>query len=139
MSIKMHAGDGLMACHLRPMFGTFVAIECRAADTESAERAIAAAFDALRCVEERMHPTRRGSDLAAIRAAQIGSPVVVHPWTVQVLALSQRVHTLSEGCFDPCLPELPGHIGDIDVLKEAIALAKRRMLDAGQQQQQQQQ
>ena len=33
---------------------------------------------------------------------------------------------------------LANHIGDIDVLKEAIALAKRRMLDASQQQQQQQ-
>jgi hypothetical protein len=34
---------------------------------------------------------------------------------------------------------LANHIGDIDVLREAIALAKRRTLDAGQQQQQQQQ
>jgi hypothetical protein len=34
---------------------------------------------------------------------------------------------------------LANHIGDIDVLREAIALAKRRMLDASQQQQQQQQ
>ena len=34
---------------------------------------------------------------------------------------------------------LANHIGDIDVLREAIALAKRRMLEAGQQQQQQQQ
>ncbi len=33
---------------------------------------------------------------------------------------------------------LANHIGDIDVLREAIALAKRRMLDAIQQQQQQQ-
>jgi len=33
---------------------------------------------------------------------------------------------------------LANHIGDIDVLHEAIALAKRRMLEAGQQQQQQQ-
>jgi hypothetical protein len=33
---------------------------------------------------------------------------------------------------------LANHIGDIDVLNEAIALAKRRMLEAGQQQQQQQ-
>ena len=29
---------------------------------------------------------------------------------------------------------LANHIGDIDVLNEAIALAKRRMLDASQQQ-----
>jgi hypothetical protein len=32
---------------------------------------------------------------------------------------------------------LANHIGDLDVLEEAIALAKRRMIDAGQQQQQQ--
>jgi Protein of unknown function (DUF2783) len=34
---------------------------------------------------------------------------------------------------------LANHIGDITVLNEAIALAKRRMLDGDQQQQQQQQ
>jgi hypothetical protein len=33
---------------------------------------------------------------------------------------------------------LANHIGDIEVLREAIALAKRRTLDASQQQQQQQ-
>jgi hypothetical protein len=31
---------------------------------------------------------------------------------------------------------LANHIGDVEVLREAIALAKRRMLDAEQQQQQ---
>jgi hypothetical protein len=34
---------------------------------------------------------------------------------------------------------LANHIGDLDVLREAIALAGRRMIEAGQQQQQQQQ
>jgi Protein of unknown function (DUF2783) len=34
---------------------------------------------------------------------------------------------------------LANHIGDLEVLREAIALAKRRMPDVGQQQQQQQQ
>jgi hypothetical protein len=34
---------------------------------------------------------------------------------------------------------LANHIGDIAVLREAIALAKRKLLDASQQQQQQQQ
>ncbi|MBR0850889.1 DUF2783 domain-containing protein [Bradyrhizobium diazoefficiens] len=33
---------------------------------------------------------------------------------------------------------LANHIGDIEVLREAIALAKRRMIDGQQQQQQQQ-
>jgi hypothetical protein len=34
---------------------------------------------------------------------------------------------------------LANHIGDLDVLREAIDLAKRRMLETSQQQQQQQQ
>jgi Protein of unknown function (DUF2783) len=34
---------------------------------------------------------------------------------------------------------LANHIGDLEVLREAIALAKRRIVEAGQQQQQQQQ
>ena len=34
---------------------------------------------------------------------------------------------------------LANHIGDIDVLREAIALARHRLIDAGQQEQQQQQ
>jgi Protein of unknown function (DUF2783) len=34
---------------------------------------------------------------------------------------------------------LANHIGDIEVLREAIALARHRMIDANQQQQQQQQ
>ncbi|MBR0695582.1 DUF2783 domain-containing protein [Bradyrhizobium lablabi] len=34
---------------------------------------------------------------------------------------------------------LANHIGDIDVLRDAIVLAKRRMLDTSRQQQQQQQ
>jgi hypothetical protein len=34
---------------------------------------------------------------------------------------------------------LANHIGDLDVLREALVLAKRRMIDPGQQQQQQQQ
>jgi Protein of unknown function (DUF2783) len=34
---------------------------------------------------------------------------------------------------------LANHVGDLDVLREAIVLAKRRLVDASQQQQQQQQ
>src|SRR5262245_35233185 len=119
----MAADDALMSCRrLRPMFGTFVAIECQAVDHETAEHAIAAAFDALRCVDERMHPTRSGSDLSAINAAQVGSPVSIHAWTAQVLALSQRVHMLSGGVFDPCLPILPGHINDVDLSRPHAAV-----------------
>jgi Protein of unknown function (DUF2783) len=44
------------------------------------------------------------------------------------------------GDFDAALVLiLANHIGDIEVLREAITLAKRRMIDASRQQQQQQQ
>jgi thiamine biosynthesis lipoprotein len=97
------------------MLGTFVAIECRATDRATAERAIEAGFAAVRCVDERMHPTRVGSDLVAIHAAPADGAVSVHSWTRDVLELSLRLHASSGGCFDPCLPEKPGSIRDVDL------------------------
>jgi len=107
--------DLARCCRLRPMLGTFVAIECQAADRAMAERAIEAGFAAVRCVDEWMHPTRTGSDLAVICAAPLDRSVPVHPWTWDVLELSQRVHASSGGCFDPCLAERSGSISDVDL------------------------
>jgi hypothetical protein len=83
----------------------------------------------------------------------------VHPATVEVaMALSTRsnfekpddsfrmIVEAHRGLSDEANADLDAalvlvlanHIGDLDVLREAIELAKRRMLEAGQQQQQQQ-
>jgi thiamine biosynthesis lipoprotein len=81
--------------------GTLVAIEADL-DTEFAAcTAIEAAFAAIRRVESRMHPTRPGSDLAAIAAARIGQAVSVDPWTWHLLALAQRIAALSGVCSTP--------------------------------------
>jgi len=54
------------------------------------------------------------------------------------LAWPRRATTQSADLDAALVLVLANHIGDLDVLNEAIALAKRRMLDASQQQQQQQ-
>ena len=97
------------------------------------------------------HPTRPALDAALARA--------VRPQLRFVMALStssnfakpddafRAVVEAHRGLSDEQSADLDAalvlilanHIGDIDVLHEAIALAKRRMLDASQQQQQQQQ
>jgi thiamine biosynthesis lipoprotein len=84
--------------------GTLIAIEADADTREIGLSGIEAAFAAIRQVESLMHPSRDGSDLKAIRRAAIGMPVKIHAWTWEVLEQSQRLHRLSNGAFDPCLP-----------------------------------
>jgi FAD:protein FMN transferase len=106
---------------LRVAFGTFVAVEAEAPDESSAERAIAAAFDALATVESLMHPTRAGSDLARIAACAPGGRVQLDSWTHELLKLCARLHRSSEGRFDPCLPCGAGRLPDLDLSEAPFA------------------
>jgi thiamine biosynthesis lipoprotein len=103
--------------------GTFVALEARADCETRASAAIEAAFAAILRVEARMNPARAGSDLSAIRRAGRGQPVRVDEWTWQVLALAQHIGRLSDGVFDPCLPDAPGSICDIRLEEPGIVLS----------------
>lgn len=97
--------------------GTFVSIEAKAVEAGSGEREILdLACEAFDCVQSRMHATDPGSDLAAIAAAPVGSLLRVHPWTYQVLSLARRLWLASDRCFDPCLPEQPGRLGDLELV-----------------------
>jgi FAD:protein FMN transferase len=104
-----------MRSRLHVAFGTFVSVEAESHDPALAERGAAAALQAIGIVEQRMHPTRAGSDLCRLGAASAGDCVSVHPWTWQVLALSARLNTCSDGIFDPCLHDAPGHIRDLEL------------------------
>src|SRR5207302_439883 len=57
---------------MRLGMGTWVAIEATAESETVAARAIEAAFAAFAAVEQRMHPTRAGSDVARVNAAALG-------------------------------------------------------------------
>jgi thiamine biosynthesis lipoprotein len=103
------------ASRLRIGMGTFISIEAQAGSEHRALRGIEGAFAALSQVEMLMHPTRPGSDLAAINGAALGTAVGVHAWTWEVLMLSQRLNRASGGIFDPCLPAAPGRLSDLEL------------------------
>lgn len=104
---------------LRIALGTWLAIEATAASESQARAAIAAAAAAVREVEQRMHPTRTGSDLLRINRALPDRETAIHPTTWQVLRFAQRLHELTDGIFDPCLPESPGRLSDLELASGA--------------------
>ena len=103
---------------LRIVLGTWVAIEAMAADADEELSAIEAAYAVIGAVATRMHPTRPGSDLAAINSAPLHTPVEVQPDTWQLLKLAQRLYAATGGVFDPCLPSRPGRLPDIEIGSE---------------------
>ena len=121
------ADRSVRLARLRVGMGTLVAMEAEAADARTAAAGIAAAHAAISRVEALMHPTRPGADLAALNAAPPGVRVRVDPWTDAVLRASQRLHELSGGAFDPCLPEPGGRCRDLD-LSSPLTVVKRAPL-----------
>jgi len=109
----MHRVSPAATCRVRIALGTLVAIEAHGASQRVREAAIGSAMACFQRVESAMHPTRPGSDLTALGAAQRGCVVAVDPWTVDVVRLAQRLQTASGGVFDPCLPGWPGRLSDL--------------------------
>src|SRR5207245_721460 len=100
---------------MRLGMGTWVAIEATAESETVAARAIEAAFAAFAAVEQRMHPTRAGSDVARINAAALGIRTSIHASTARVLSLALELSTLTDGVFDPCLPLRSGRLTDLEL------------------------
>lgn len=109
---------------LRVALGTWVAIEAKAAKPPGEpaitavaieQAAIEAAYAALGLVEQAMHPHRRGSDLARINTAPLHVPIEIQPDTWRVLELARRLHEITGGVFDPCLPSQPGSLEDVQL------------------------
>jgi thiamine biosynthesis lipoprotein len=117
---------------LRIAMGTFVAVEAEASSAAAAERGITAAFEAILAVERLMHPTRTGSDLAALAGCPPGTPLKVHPWTWGLLHLCRLLGTASGGIFDPCLESAPGRVGDLVLATQGYVVPQVRVhVDAG--------
>src|SRR5579864_1189009 len=105
---------------LRPLMGTLIAIEATAASDQVALHAIEAAYAAMSLAAARWHPHRTGSDLHRIRTVRAGTRVPVHPETLRLLAFAQRLHSMTDGIFDPCLPESCGRLGDIECSEQFV-------------------
>ncbi len=115
LNIVLQTFDSDCVSRLRIGMGTVIAISAEADAPLRALSGIEAAFDAIAQVESLMHPTRAGSDLLAIRQGTLGRPLAVHPWTWEVLALSQHLNRASKGAFDPCLSSASGRLADLEL------------------------
>jgi thiamine biosynthesis lipoprotein len=112
--------------------GTWVAFEARAASALAGQKAIDAAFAAVRRIEELMHPERAGSDIAALNAAPPCTPVRMNADTCAVLTLAKRVNTLTAGVFDPCLPTRSGRLQDVEIAADGTVMCHKPVaLDLG--------
>ena len=100
---------------MRIAMGTSVALEASATSAAVASAAIEAAFSAVAEVDRHMNPERSGSDLARLNSAAPGTQVPIHSATRAVLRLAQRVSELTAGLFDPCLPQQPGRLRDLEL------------------------
>jgi thiamine biosynthesis lipoprotein len=116
---------------LRIAMGTWVAIEPRvthiavASEQAAIEKAaVKAAYAAIGAVEQTMHPTRPGSDLSRVNTAPLNTPIQVQPDTWDLLHLAQRLHSLTDGAFDPCLPEQPGRLPDVELRSDSMLVCR---------------
>lgn len=109
----VQSGQRLSRLHVA--LGTFVAIDTVASSVRVADDGVAAAFAAVAAVERLMHPSRAGSDVAALNDANGEAWISVQPWTFEVLELCHRLHRASDGIFDPCLDTALGRWPDIEL------------------------
>ena len=94
---------------LRPKLGTWVSVRCVGPDMTAVGDAVEAAFAVFDRIGQRLHPTRTGSDLDAIRSRS--GVIEVDAWTWELLRASMVLRGLSKGVFDPRVPG--GEIGDV--------------------------
>jgi FAD:protein FMN transferase len=117
---------------LRIGLGTLIAIEAAADSPDKAAAAVEAAFAAIREVDEQMRPLSPAGDLARINHAPRNAPVAVHPQVCELLRFARRLHDLTDGVFDPCLPHRPGRLTDITVATDSQLVCRQPVaLDFG--------
>ncbi len=101
------------ATRLSVALGTLVAVEACAPDMWTVDTGIRAALAAIARIDTRLHPTRPGSELAALNAAPPGVALALGEEFASLWPLCRRLHEASGGAFDPCLPDEPGGLTEV--------------------------
>src|SRR5262249_10938935 len=103
---------------LRIALGTLIAIDAVAETEAIAKSAVDAAFAAIVAVDRRMNPQSATSDLHRVSCAALNEPRAIHASTWELMKRGARLHWLTDGLFDPCLPTRAGRFSDIDIGKD---------------------
>lgn len=106
--------------------GTFAEVTAFAADRDTAQRAVEAAYDRLADVNRQMSDYNDDSEIGRLNRQPAGAKTVVSPETFLVLQRAMEIAEASGGAFDPtCRPlvQLWKHAGKENRLPEPQALA----------------
>ncbi|MEA3150948.1 MAG: FAD:protein transferase [Gammaproteobacteria bacterium] len=128
--------SSFVTSRLRLGLGTFIAIDAEADSAAASEQGLRAGFAAVAFAENLLHPTRPGSDLAALNQSPPGVQGV-HEWTWMLLDLCKRLNRLSQGVFDPCVPGSSATLADLELLpreagtRPSVVLHARLTMDLG--------
>jgi FAD:protein FMN transferase len=87
----------------QPLLGTFVVVTAYSADREAANRAITAAFDAIRRVDSLMSLHRLDSELARVNTTAGQQPVKVSDELFFVISNALEIARQTDGSFDPTI------------------------------------
>ncbi|MDE2026914.1 MAG: FAD:protein FMN transferase [Candidatus Omnitrophica bacterium] len=99
---------------LRPLLGTFVAIELQGeVEQELLNEYITAGFEAISQIDRLMSYYRFDSDLTRLNLAKAGELMEVHPCTLDVLKISNELFQASDGIFDIRCGSVLAHRGII--------------------------
>jgi thiamine biosynthesis lipoprotein len=109
---------------MRVAMGTSLIIEACAPTPAVGHAALEAAFSAVDRLARQLHPHEPASDLARLNAAPLGRAVALARPTFALLRFARRLHRLSEGVFDPCLPERPGSLCDLELIEGVVPRAR---------------
>jgi FAD:protein FMN transferase len=129
LPVSLQSVDAAPECattlrRMRLAMGTSLVMEASAPTAARAQAALLAAFAAVDQVARLLHPTQPGSDLARLAACVPGGAVPLARPTFVLLRFAQRLHHLSSGIFDPCLPERPARLCDLELIDGAPAHAR---------------
>lgn len=84
----------------QPWLGTFVSIRVEGLSAAQAHKAIDAAFHEIAVVHRLMSFHDENSEVSCLNRQGARGPMMVHPYTFEVLRWAQKFAAISQGCFD---------------------------------------
>jgi thiamine biosynthesis lipoprotein len=95
----------------RPLLGTLVEVAVAAADPVPLDDMIAAAFEEIDRVHQKMSFHAAGSDVSRLNRSAWREAVAVDAWTYEVLSLAREIHELSGGVFEIATAQALARLG----------------------------
>lgn len=116
----------------RPALGTIVEVSVGGVEDELAFALIGDVFDLIETLEHKLSRHRPESDIARINSANAGDIVAVSLETLELLTLSMKLSSATEGLFDVTIPgQSCGILSDIDIFESSVLVNKPVLFDLG--------